>query len=95
MSVLTCQVLDKCGLSFVSKFRIKVRWNLYLVDTFGTFPTVCLIEGVCLIEVVKIAQCLLTINIQWLLCTVVKLNVVKEAIRVQVHYLSLPTLICV
>ena len=91
MSVLTCQVLDKCGLSFVSRFRIKVRWNLYLVDTFGTFPTVRLIEGVCLIEVVKIAQCLLTINIQWLLCSEVKLNVVKEAIRVQVHYLSLPT----
>ena len=67
---------------------------LILVDTFGTFPTVRLIEGVCLIEVVKIAQCLLTINIQWLLCSVVKLNVVKEAIRVQVHYLSLPTLIC-
>ena len=30
-------------------------------------------------QVVKIAQCLLTINIQRLLCTVVKLNVVKEA----------------
>ena len=31
--------------------------------------------------VVKIAQCLLTINIQWLLCTVIKLHVVKEAIQ--------------
>ena len=81
MSVFTCQVLDKCGLSFVSRFRIKLRWNLYLVDTFGTFPTVRLIEGVCSTEVVKIAQCLLTINIQWLLCTVIKLHVVKEAIQ--------------
>ena len=34
-----------------------------------------------LIEVVKIAQCLLTINIQRLLCTVIKLYVVKEAIQ--------------
>ena len=38
------------------------------------------------------------INIQRLPCTVIKLHVVKEAIqsisRVQVHYLSLPTLIC-
>ena len=38
-----------------------------------TFPSVRLIE------VVKIAQCLLTINIQRLLCTVIKLHVVKEA----------------
>ena len=34
-----------------------------------------------LIEVVKIAQCLLTMNIQQLLCTVIKLHVVKEAIQ--------------
>ena len=32
-------------------------------------------------EVVKIAQCLLTINIQRLLCTVKKLHVVKEGIQ--------------
>ena len=32
-------------------------------------------------EVVKIAQCLLTINIQRLLCTVIKLHVVKEVIQ--------------
>ena len=32
-------------------------------------------------QVVKIAQCLLTINIQGLLCTVVKLKVVKETIQ--------------
>ena len=44
-------------------------------------PSVRLIEDVRLIEVVKIVQCLLTINIQWLLCTVIKLNVVKEAIQ--------------
>ena len=35
----------------------------------------------CLIGVVKIVQCLLVINIQWLLCTVKKLLVVKEAIQ--------------
>ena len=34
-----------------------------------------------LIEVVKIAQCLLTINIQRLICTVIKLHAVKEAIQ--------------
>ena len=34
-----------------------------------------------LIEVVKIAQCLLMINIQRLLCTVIKLHVVKEVIQ--------------
>ena len=38
-------------------------------------------EGVHLIEVLKIVKSLLTINIQWLLCTVKKLQVVKEAIQ--------------
>ena len=38
-------------------------------------------EGARLIEVVKIVQRLLTINIQQLLCTVIKLHVVKEAIQ--------------
>ena len=38
-------------------------------------------EGVRLVEVVKIAQCLLAINIQRLLCTVIKFNAVKEAIQ--------------
>ena len=56
--------------------------------------TVRLIEGVRLIEVVKIVQCLLTINIQWLLCTVIICMSLKKLSRVQVHYLSLPTLIC-
>ena len=32
-------------------------------------------------EVVKIAHCLLTINIQWLICTEIKMHVVKEAIQ--------------
>ena len=50
-------------------------------------------EGVRLIEVVKIVQCLLTINIQQLLCTVKKLHF-KEAIQVQVYYPSLLTLVC-
>ena len=40
----------------------------------------CFIEGVRLIEVLKIAQCLLTINIQQLLFTVIKFYVVKEAV---------------
>ena len=35
-----------------------------------------------LIEVVKIAQCLLTTKIQRLLRTVIKLHVVKEAIQI-------------
>ena len=52
-----------------------MQWNL------GTFPSVHLIEGVHLIEFVKIAQCLLTINIQRLLCTMIKLHVVKEVIQ--------------
>ena len=52
------------------------------MDTFTTFPSVRLIEGVCLTEVViNIVQCMLTINIQWLLCIVIKLYVVKEAIQ--------------
>ena len=45
-------------------------------------------------EVVKIAQSLLTINIQRLICTVMKLHVVKEAIQSSSSLLSLPTLIC-
>jgi len=40
-----------------------------------------LTEGFHSIDVVKIAQCLLTINIQWLLCAVIKLHVVKEAVQ--------------
>ena len=72
--------------------RMTVRCSCFLgVDTFGTFPSVRLIEGVRLIEVVKIAQCLLTINIQRLLCTVIKLHVVEEAIQ---SSSSSPTLIC-
>ena len=55
--------------------KLKKSKNLHYADTLGTFPSVRLIE------VVKIAQCLLTINIQRLLCTVIKLHVVKEAIQ--------------
>ena len=39
-----------------------------------------LIEVVRLVEVLKIAQCLLTINIQRLRYTVIKFYVVKEAV---------------
>ena len=55
--------------------KLKKSKNLHYADTLGTFPSVRLIE------VVKIAQCLLTINIQRLLCTVIKLHVVQEAIQ--------------
>ena len=48
-------------------------------DTFGTYPSIPLIECVRLKEVLKITQCLLTINIQRSLCTVVKFHVAKEA----------------
>ena len=44
-------------------------------------PKCLLNRGVRLIRVVKIVQCLLMINIQRLLCTVIKLHVVKEAIQ--------------
>ena len=59
-----------------------VQRNLYLADTFGTFPRARLIE------VVKVAQCLLMINIQRLLCTVVKFHVVKEAKEAVLHFLQ-------
>ena len=57
-----------------------------LSGPFGTFPSVRLIE------VVKIAQCLLTINIQRLRCTTIYCMLLKKLSRVQVHYLSLPTI---
>ena len=54
----------------------------------GTFPNVRLIiEGVRLIEVVKIAQCLLTINFQRLLCTVIKFHV-KEAKKAVLYFVQ-------
>ena len=67
--------------AYMHAYIYHLQWNLYEADTFGTLPSVRLIEGVRLIEFVKIAQCLLTINIQQLLCTVIKLHVVKEAIQ--------------
>ena len=39
------------------KKKVK-QWNLHWADTFGTFPSVLLIEGVRLTGFVKIAQCL-------------------------------------
>ena len=66
----------------VGTYMYHIQWNLYWADTLGTFPSVHLIE------VVKIAQCLLAIKIQRLLCTVIKLHVVKEAIQ---SSSSLPT----
>ena len=38
------------------------------------------------LPVIKIAQCLLMINIQQFLCTVKKFHVVKEAIKEAVQY---------
>ena len=55
-------------------------YTSYHLSSFVTFPSVRLVKGV----VVKISQCLLTrltINIQRLLCTVIKLHAVKEAIQ--------------
>ena len=49
------------------------------MDTFRTLASVRLIDGVRLVRVVKIVQWLLTI--QPLLCTVIKLHVVKEEIQ--------------
>ena len=34
------------------------------------------------------AQCLLTINIQWLLCTVIKFHVVKEAKEAVLYFVQ-------
>ena len=39
-------------------------------------------------EVLKISQCLLTINIQRLLCTVIKFLVVKEAKEAVLYFLQ-------
>ena len=58
------------------------------MDTFGTYPSVRLVEGVRLKEVLKIAQCLLMINIQRLLCTVIKFHVVKEAKEAVLYFLQ-------
>ena len=63
------------AISNITMLILKTFRNLYLADTFGTFPSVRLIE------VVKLAQCLFTISIQLLLCTVIKFHVVKEAIQ--------------
>ena len=77
-------------------FSFKYSETSY-ADTFGTFPSVRLIEGVRLIGVLKIAQCLLTINIQRLICTVLKLHLVKEAIQSSssLPFIRIPTLISV
>ena len=37
---------------------------------------------------VKIVQCLLTINIQWLPCTVIKFHVVKEAKKDALYFVQ-------
>jgi len=56
--------------------------------TPSTYPSVRLMEGGRLIEVVKIAQCLLTINIQRLLCTMIELRVVKEAKEAVLYFVQ-------
>ena len=66
--------------SFYFAYRINTVKPL-LSGHLRDLPSVLLIESVRLIRVVKIAQCLLRINIQRLLCTVIKLHVVKEAIQ--------------
>ena len=65
-----------------------IQRNLYYkADTFGAFPSVHLIEGVRLIEVGEVAQCLLTINILRLLCSVISYMLLKNLSRVQIQYL--------
>ena len=39
-------------------------------------------------SLVKIAQCLLTINFQWLLCTVINFHVVKEAKEALLYFVQ-------
>ena len=61
---------------------IKFKYSETSNNTFGTFPSVRLIdliEGVRLIEVGKNCAMWLTINIQRLLRTVIKFHVVMEA----------------
>ena len=67
--------------SFCFAYRIKYSETSIKRTPLRDLPSVLLIESVRLIRVVKIAQCLLRINIQRLLCTVIKLHVVKEAIQ--------------
>ena len=62
-------------------FEKLIQWNLYQADTFGTFPSVRLME-------VKIAQCLFMISIQRLLCTVIKFHVVKDAKEAVLHFVQ-------
>ena len=64
------------AIKMVHYSETSIKWT----PSGSDFPSVRLIEGVRLIEVVKTVQCLLMINIQQLLCTVIKLHVVKEAI---------------
>ena len=52
---------------------VQIQW-------FRTFPSVRLIKGVLLIQVIKIVQCLSTINFQRFPCTVIKFHFVKEAV---------------
>ena len=55
----------------------------------STYPSVRLIEGDRLIEVVKVAQCLLTpINIQRLLCIVIKSHIAKDANEAVLYFLQ-------
>ena len=74
-------------LVFKKKRRLPFNFLKYSETSIKRTPSgpsqvhVRLIEGVRLIKVIKIAQCLLTINIQLLLCTVIKLYDVKEAIQ--------------
>ena len=46
------------------------------------------IEGVRLIEVFKNFQCLLTLNIQRLLCTLIKFHAVKEAKEAVLYFVQ-------
>ena len=89
-------IRSSSSLPFITNFNLFCKHkNINRLQSLfqGRNPVLLLsiLSGVRLIEVVKIAQCLLTINIQRLLCTLIKF---KKLSRAQVHYLSLPTLIC-
>ena len=74
-------------LHFISSFLRALNCNYsetFIKRTPSTYPSVRLIEGGRLIEVVKVAQCLLTP----ILCIVMKSHIVKEANEAVLYFLQ-------
>ena len=67
---------------------IKFKYSETSINTFGTFPSVRLIDCVRLIEVGKNCVMWLTINIQRLLRTVIKFHVLKEAKEAVLYFVQ-------